>query len=256
MGPSQFRRLVSTSPENLKKSWMSFFFGISLHLNGHQECCSLFQKVNGHGMDMRKNLSTHTTWDTKNWLLKSKSPSFPHRTPVSTQARPKLFHGVSTHPSIRGRPARVGCRCNFGAKHRGKSGTQPWKMNVRDRRWPGWTVDESCSFSTKVGDPTFLPTNVDTLTLFFFRRGPNPSQISRNPSQNREKYLVVSFRNFFGGISWLKKLQTDLWLAQIYTASQPNLHKWPVFWSTKGQARFVRAANLQNSVELQNQRAL
>lgn len=68
------------------------------------------------------------------------------------------------------------------------------EMNVRDRRWPGWTVDESCSFSTKVGDPTFLPTNVDTLTLFFFseRTKPLPNFTESQPKQRKIPGRVVS----------------------------------------------------------------
>ena len=220
MGPSQFRRLVSTSPENLKKSWMSFFFGISLHLNGHQDCCFLFHKVNGHGMDMRKNLSTHTTWDTKNWLLKSKSPSFPLPDTGKTRTSSAKALPWGKHPPLdKGQTRTRRVPMQLRSQTSGEKRDAAMEMNVRDRRWPGWTVDESCSFPTKAGDPTFLPTN-DTLALFFWR-GPNPSQISRNPSQNREKYLVVSFRNFFGGIFWLKTFRpTCDWLKFTQPASR------------------------------------
>ena len=202
-----------------------------------------------------QNLSTHTTWDTKNWLLKSKSPSFPLPDTGKTRTSSAKALPWGKHPPLdKGQTRTRRVPMQLRSQTSGEKRDAAMEMNVRDRRWPGWTVDESCSFPTKAGDPTFLPTN-DTLALFFLERTkPLPNFTESQPKQRKIPGRVVS--KLFWRDLLAENLQTNLWLAQIYTASQPNLHKWPVFWSTKGQARFVRAANLQNSVELQNQRAL
>lgn len=165
---------------------MSIFFGISLHLKPAPKIALL-----------RSFTIFSETGHQEN----------PHK-------RPKLFHGVSTHPSIRGRPARVGCRCNFGAKHRVERDAA-MEMNVRDRRWPGWTVDESCSFSTKVGDPSFLPTNVDTLTLFdfFFGEDQTPPKFHGIPAKTEKNTWSCRFETFLeGSFGWKNFRPTFDWL--------------------------------------------
>ena len=171
-----------TSPENPKKSWMS---------------C------------------------TKNCLLKSKSPSFPLPDTGKTHTSSAKALPWGKHPPLdkgQTRTRRVPMQLRSQTSREKRDAAMENEC-PGPRRWPGWTVDESCSFSTRVGDPSFLPTNVDTLTLCFFFFGEDqtppkfhgiPAKTEKNPWSCRfETFLEGSFgwKNFRPTFDWLKFTQ-------------------------------------------------